>query len=83
MTAKRGPRIGQLTSVGRVAIEVGRIYRAARRGDIDSIEAYRLASVLSVMAKCLETTEFERRITEMETAIVSRGNGPFKPKLVS
>jgi hypothetical protein len=83
MTAKRGPRIGQLTSVGRVAVEVGRIYRAARRGDIDSIEAYRLASVLSVMAKCLEKTEFERRIAEMEVAIVSRGNEPFKPRLVS
>lgn len=74
---------GQLTSVGRVAIEVGRIYGAARRGDIDSIEAYRLASVLSVMAKCLETTEFERRVAEMEAAIVSRGHEPFKPKLVS
>jgi hypothetical protein len=78
-----GPRIGQPTSVGRVAIKVGRIYSAARRGDIDSIEAYRLASVLSVMAKCLETTEFKRRIAEMEAAIVSRGHEPFKLKLVS
>jgi hypothetical protein len=41
------------------------------------------ATILSVMAKCLETTEFETRIAEMEAAIVSRGNEPFKPKLVS
>jgi hypothetical protein len=84
MTAKRGPRIGQLTSVGRVAIEVGRIYRAARRGDIDSIEAYRLASVLSVMAKCLETTAFEQRIAELEGILAQQRKAEsFRPRIVS
>jgi hypothetical protein len=39
-----------------------------------------LATILSVMAKCLETTEFETRIAEMEAAIVSRGNEPFQQR---
>jgi hypothetical protein len=81
---KRRVQIGKLTSVGRVAIEIGRLYRHARRGEIDTIEAYRLASVLGVMAKCLETTEFESRISEMEAAIVSGGNEQhFRPKVAA
>jgi Mn-dependent DtxR family transcriptional regulator len=83
MQDKAKVRIGRLTSVGMVGVEIGRLYRLARRGDIESIEAYRLASVLSVMAKCLETSEFERRIAEMEAAVAQRAAEPFKPKLVS
>ena len=52
--------------------------------DVGSAEAYRLASILSVMAKCLETSEFERRIAEMEAAITQRNNvEPIRPKVVA
>jgi hypothetical protein len=73
---KRRMKIGRLTSVGRVAIELGRLYRQARYGEVETIEAYRLASVLSAMAKCLEQSEMERRLDEIETAINQRPPQP-------
>jgi hypothetical protein len=71
-THKRGPSIGRLDSVGRIAIEVGRIYRHARRGQIDTIAAYRLASVLAVMAKCLEQSQIEARLDDLERVLIAR-----------
>jgi len=36
------------------------------------------------MAKCLEQSEFERRIAEMEAAIAQRNNvEPIRPKVVA
>ena len=46
MQDKTKVRIGRLTSVGMVGIEIGRLYRLARRKEIETIEAYRLAQVL-------------------------------------
>jgi hypothetical protein len=84
MERKRRVKIGRLTSVSRVAIELGRLYRQARHGEVETIEAYRLATILSAMAKCLETTEFERRIAEMETAVAQRETAEhFKPKIAA
>jgi hypothetical protein len=65
MTDKAKIRIGRLTSVGRVGIEIARLYRCARRGQIETIEAYRLASVLSVLKSCLAASKVvERRLEE-------------------
>lgn len=75
MTAKRKVRIGRLTSVGRVAIELGRLYRQARRGDVTTQDAARLATILAAMRQCLEASELERRIDEMEAALT---NNPTK-----
>ena len=81
---KRRVKIGRLTSVGRVAIELGRLYRQARHGEVETIEAYRLATILSAMAKCLETSEFERRLAEMETTIAQReAVEHFRPKVAA
>ena len=70
-----------------IAHELSRLYKQARRKagpDIGSAEAFRLASILSVMAKCLEQSEFERRIAEMEAAIAQRNNvEPIRPKVVA
>ena len=71
---KRGPRIGRLTSVGMVGIEIGRLYRLARRKEIETIEAYRLEA-------CLETTEIEQRLADIERAIIS--GETYKPRLAS
>ena len=73
---KRRVKIGRLTSVGRVAIELGRLYRQARHGEVETIEAYRLATILSAMAKCLETSAFEERLAAMEAAVAQRANQP-------
>ena len=78
---------GSESTVRQIAHELSRLYKQARRKagpDIGSAEAFRLASILSVMAKCLETSEFERRIAEMEAAITQRNNvEPIRPKVVA
>ena len=79
---KRRVRIGRLTNVGQIASEIARVYRHARHGDIDSTEGYKLASILGVMAKCLEASELERRLNEIETVMLKREQ-PFKPRMVS
>jgi hypothetical protein len=63
-------RIGCLTTVGQVAAELGRLYRQARRGDVAVADASRLATILAAMRTCLEASELERRIAEMEAALV-------------
>jgi hypothetical protein len=79
----RANRVGPLTTVGQVAAELGRLYRAARRDDIDSAYASRLAGILAVMRQCLETAELERRLDAIEAKIANREPTPFKPRLVS
>ena len=69
MTEKRKVRIGRLTTVGQVAAELGRLYRQARRGDVAVGDASRLATILGGYAQCLEASELERRIGEMEAAL--------------
>jgi hypothetical protein len=43
---------------------------------VETIEAYRLATILSAMAKCLETSAFEDRLAAMEAAVAQRANQP-------
>jgi hypothetical protein len=74
MTEKRKVRIGRLTTVGQVAGELGRLYRQARRGDVAVADASRLATILAAMRQCLEASELERRIGEMEAAIIPAGS---------
>jgi hypothetical protein len=45
-------------------------YRQARRGDVAVAHASRLATILAAMRQCLEASELERRIAEMEAALV-------------
>ena len=47
----------------------GRLYRAARKGEIHSADASRLASIIAVMRQCLESGEVEVRIAELESAL--------------
>ena len=69
MVEKRKVRIGRLTTVGQVAGELGRLYRQARRGDVAVADASRLTTILAAMRQCLEASELERRIADMEAAL--------------
>jgi hypothetical protein len=69
MERTRRIRIGRLTTVGQFAAELGRLYRQARRGDVAVADASRLATILAAMRQCLEASELERRIGEMEAAL--------------
>jgi hypothetical protein len=74
MEKTRRIRIGRLTTVGQVAAELGRLYRHARWGDIPVGDASRLATILAAMRQCLEASELERRIGEMEAALAVNTN---------
>jgi hypothetical protein len=56
---KRAIRIGSLATLGRVASELARMYREARRGEIS-------AKVLAVLRQCLEASDLEKRMAELE-----------------
>ena len=43
---KRKPRIGPLDTVGGAITEKGKVYRQARRGELDTAEASRLVHML-------------------------------------
>jgi hypothetical protein len=60
--------------------ELGRLYRHARWGEIPVGDASRLATILAAMRQCLEASELERRIVEMEVALAVNTNPvvPFR-----
>jgi hypothetical protein len=78
-------RIAKITSVARIGVELGKLYRGVRLGKIDSTEAVRMTTILLGMKQCMETAELEQRMSDIEAAIAARANQPstFKPKIVS
>jgi hypothetical protein len=47
-------RVPKLNNLAGVIAELGSLYRAARRGEIEAQDAARLASILSISRSCLE-----------------------------
>jgi hypothetical protein len=70
---QRAIRIGRLNTPLAVAAELGRVYRQARREELDPAFASRLASILSPLRQCLETAEIEERLKAIGGG-VSPGN---------
>ncbi len=66
MTAKAKIRIGPLSTVGGVVSELGKIYRAARRGQIDVTDATRLTYILREIRCALEASDIEKRLDALE-----------------
>ena len=66
MTDISKTRVGPLNTVGRVCKELGRLYRASRKGELPIGDAYRLAHILNVLRQCLEGGAIEQRLTELE-----------------
>jgi hypothetical protein len=79
METKRRIRVGRLTTVGQVAAELGRLYRHARWGEIPVGDASRLATILAAMRQCLESSELESRIAQMEAALADEPSGTVVP----
>ena len=69
---KRAVRIGRLHTVGHVVTELGRVYRLARRGEMEITEAKSLTYVLREIRCALEASDVERRLEELEDALPSR-----------
>ena len=59
-------RIGHLDSVGGVVTELGRIYRLARRHEMDMTEVKGLTYVLREIRCALEASDIEQRIAALE-----------------
>ena len=59
-------RVGSLDTVGGVKTELGRLYRSARRGDLDTADAHRLARILAVILACIQGHEVEQRLEALE-----------------
>ena len=59
-------RVGRLNTIGHVASELGKIYRSARKGDLDCLDAVRLAGVLRELRSTIELGDIERRLAALE-----------------
>ena len=68
MKAQNEIRIGQMHDVGGVVRELGKVYRAARRGEVDTQDASRLGQLLNIMRVCLESGDLEKRVKALETS---------------
>jgi hypothetical protein len=66
------PRVRALETAADVKREAGRLYRAARRGDVPAGDASRLASVLALIARVVEGAEIEARLAALEAKAESR-----------
>src|SRR5262245_23087476 len=80
LSRHRTPRIGKLDSLKGVRHELIRLYRAGRRGDLDTQHMTRLAFVLQAIAKVLASSEIEERLARLETLLAQgtahNGNAP-------
>ena len=65
---QRKIRIGHLDTLGGVVAELAKVYRHARRGEMDMTEAKSLTYVLRELRSCLEAGDIERRLDQLEEA---------------
>lgn len=56
----------RLDKVSDIKRELARLYREARRNEISTQTATRLAYLLNMMAQLIESTELEKRVIELE-----------------
>lgn len=64
----------KLSSAEDICRELARLYRAARAGQVEVQDASRLANILQILARVLETSDLEARIEALE-AIKGEGKG--------
>jgi hypothetical protein len=78
----RGPKIARLTSVARCGVEIGKLYRLMRRGELKTFDGLRMCQTLLGLKACLETTALEERIAELEMTLSHRESVPFRQRLL-
>ena len=74
------PRVGKLDNLSEVRREAAALYKAGRRGDMPASDASRLATVLALVAKLIETSDIEARIEALEREHAPPGG--FRPGAV-
>jgi hypothetical protein len=66
MNQKRKPRVGKLRTIGDLRHEMGRVFRAVRKEELDSLVGYRLAKILVMMISATRDHELEQRLEILE-----------------
>ena len=66
MAGKKGPRINDIHDI---SIFLAKLIRETYRGEIDDRKAGKLACMLNILKGCLEASELERRIEELEAQL--------------
>lgn len=56
----------KLTTADDVRRELGRIYREGKSGHRDIADVSRLANVLQILSRCIESGDIERRVEHLE-----------------
>jgi hypothetical protein len=56
----------KLSTADDVRRELGRIYREGRSGQRDVADVSRLANVLQILNRCIESSDLEMRIEQLE-----------------
>lgn len=62
----------RLNSAGAVARELGRLYKDARHGRVEPGDATKLAYILDLLRKSLESAELEQRLEAVERTLALR-----------
>ena len=65
--------VGRLDTPRAVQRELARLYCDARRGDLDSGDAYRLSLILGQLCKSMETTTQADEIEALEAVAAQKG----------
>jgi hypothetical protein len=68
-------RVKRISDLGGVLREINSIYGAARRGMIPATDASRLANVVDIARRSLESGDLERRLKQLEAQLLAR-QGP-------
>ena len=76
-------RTPPLTSLQNIGIELARLYRRAKRGDITTSDGYKLAQILVALKQCLETAALEQRLADLQAAVAQDEHQHFRPRVVS
>ncbi len=69
---KKPKRIGPLSDVAGVTRELRKLYREARRGEIDTIDLSRFVAAMREMRRSVAVETFEKRIVALEEAAAKR-----------
>jgi hypothetical protein len=57
----------RLATADDVRRELARIYREGKAGQRDIADVSRLANVLQILNRCIETSDLERRVADLES----------------
>ncbi|WP_348945736.1 hypothetical protein ABHF33_03905 [Chitinibacter sp. FCG-7] len=68
-TKPKRDRMPPLDTVCRVKKEMAKLYRDARAGAVDVGDASKMANMLSVLARLIETSELVQRMEALERAV--------------